>query len=174
MSAAVALSDGDTVEEDEGVLALQHVWEIVEPLGRVATVDVLTELVRREDAPWAKRWEAKLAKDEPKGPAAGLAKLLRPFGIRAKQLWIDEQNVRGYEADDFRRDTVAAYLEKDARDAKHARPGSSSQAVSSVPSGPNVFSEGAHTPLCLICDLRPVAGGPESLRCDDCRERSAA
>jgi hypothetical protein len=31
-----------------------------------------------------------------KGPSAKLAKLLKPFGIKPKQLWIGEQNVRGY------------------------------------------------------------------------------
>ena len=28
--------------------------------------------------------------------------------------------------------------------------------------------------LCLICDLRPIDGGPCSLRCAECRENSAA
>jgi hypothetical protein len=180
--AAVALSGDDAAEEDYGVLALRHVWQLVEPVEKMATIDVLKELVKREDAPWAKWWEAKLAKDEPKTPAASLSRLLKPFGIRPKQLWIEEANVRGYEADDFKSDTCAPYLEKDARDAKDARTESSSQAGSSVPSGSSVNSEGAHThvgddlaePICVICDLRPIAGGPCSLRCAECQERSAA
>jgi hypothetical protein len=28
--------------------------------------------------------------------------------------------------------------------------------------------------LCLICELRPVDGGPCSMRCAECREKAAA
>jgi hypothetical protein len=143
-AAAVALSDEDTVEEsDDGVHALQHVWEIVEPLGRVATADVLAELVKRDDAPWAKYWEAKLAKDEPKGPAAKLSRLLKPFGVKPRQLWIDGQKQRGFDADDFRSDMCAPYLQKDGRHGRDGRTGSSSQAGSTVSTVPTVFSGGA-------------------------------
>lgn len=35
-------------------------------------------------------------------------------------------------------------------------------------------SEGLAEALCLICELRPVVGGPCSLRCAECREKAAA
>jgi hypothetical protein len=165
--AARALSNGEDVIEDYGTLALRHVWEAVQPVGRMKTSDVLAALVARDDsdAPWAKWWEAKLAKGETKGPSASLAKLLRPFDIRPRQLWIGERNERGYDAEDFRRETVLAYLEKDASDARDPRNESPSQAGSSVLSGPSVFLDGARTreqppPGAETNERIPVAGEP--------------
>jgi Protein of unknown function (DUF3631) len=151
--AAKLLSDAvdDADAEDVKVLALRHVWEAVEPVGRMASADILEVLVARDDgSPWAKWWEAKLARDELKGPAAHLAKLLSPFGIHPKQLKIDGENVRGYDAEWFKAEGVGTYLERDVphpeKGATHATdttPGSSSQAGSSVGTVRSVFSEGA-------------------------------
>jgi Protein of unknown function (DUF3631) len=145
LAAALDLSgDGEDAEEkDVGTLVLQHVWEVLEPAGKLATGDILKHLVSKDEGPWAKWWEGHLAKDELKSPAARLAKLLRPFGIKPEQLWIEGNNVRGYDAEAFRADTVAVYLQKEARDASDARPGSRSQAGSSVPNDPSDSSEGA-------------------------------
>ncbi len=94
--AALVLSgDGnDDVEEDVGTLALQHVWEVLEPAGRLKTADVLDHMVSKDEGPWAKWWEAHLTKGELKSPAASLARLLRPFGIRPRQVWIEGRNER--------------------------------------------------------------------------------
>jgi putative DNA primase/helicase len=148
LAAALALSgDGDDDdEEDVGTLALQHVWEVLEPAGKLATGDILRHLVSKDEGPWAKWWEGHLAKDELKSPAARLAKLLKPFGIKPEQVWIDGKNVRGYDAESFRVDTVAVYLRKDARDARDARPGCRSGAGSRVPRDPRDFSKGASAP----------------------------
>lgn len=145
LAAALELSgDGDDAEEEDvGTLALRHVWEVLEPAGKLATGDVLSHLVSKDEGPWAKWWEAQLAKGEVKSSAARLAKLLKPFGIKPEQVWIDGKNVRGYDAERFRVDTVAVYLQKDARDVRDARPGSRSEAGSSVPSISSVSSEGA-------------------------------
>ncbi len=148
-SAAQVLSganaDGDS--EDVGTLALQHVWQVLEPAGRLATADILAHLVGKDEGPWAKWWESAFARGELKGPSARLAKLLKPFGVKPKQLWIDDANTRGYDADDWRTDTVSPYLEKDARDAKDARPRTAREASSSVPNVPNVFSGVPETPV---------------------------
>jgi Protein of unknown function (DUF3631) len=145
MKAAAALCgvDVDPDVEDEKVLALRHVWEVVEPDKRIASVDVLKALVARDDgSPWAKYWEAKLARDEVKTPGAHLARLLSPFGVHPKQLKIDDKNVRGYDAEWFKAEAVATYLEKDATDGTDATGGSRSQAGRSVSSVGSVFSRG--------------------------------
>jgi putative DNA primase/helicase len=140
-SAVLALAGDDDGDDDVKTLALRHVWEAVEPVGRMSTADVLSALVARDDgSPWAKWWEAKLARKELKSPAAHLAKLLRSFGIRPKQLWIDEQKERGYDAEDFRAATVASYLERDGSPGRHGRPASNSGAGSTVPTAPTDFS----------------------------------
>jgi len=141
--AASRLSGEEDVGEDDGVLALQHVYAVVEPLERVKSADVLTELAKREDAPWAKRWEAKLARGELKGPAADLARMLRPFGVRPKQLWIEERKERGYEAEDFRAPHVSPYLQKTVGTVKTVESASFGGASSTVPTGPTEFSGGA-------------------------------
>jgi len=145
VKAALALnpSDDDGDGEDVGTLALRHVWEVLEPAGELATVDILVYLVAKDEGPWAKWFEAQVAKGELKGPSARLAKLLKPFGIKPKQLWIGEKNVRGYDAADFTAETVSAYLERNARDARDARTEARSGAGSSIPSNPSVLLEGA-------------------------------
>jgi hypothetical protein len=145
LQAAAHLSGEEDVEEDINVLALQHVWAIVEPLGRVPSIDVLTELVKHEDAPWAKWWEAKLAMDEVKGPAASLARLLKPFGVKPRQVWVDGRNERGYEADDFRNARVAPYLSEtlDMLDTLEPLREAGSRPSKSVESSPGLLGEKA-------------------------------
>jgi hypothetical protein len=118
------------------------VWEILRPDKRVKTADVLDALVACEDGPWAKWWEGSLGKGELKGPSARLSKLLRPFGIKPKQLWIDGEKERGYDAADFCGDAVAPYLEIDGRDGKDGRSGSSTEAGSTDPTGSTEFFGG--------------------------------
>jgi hypothetical protein len=145
VAAALALGrEGEDAEaEDVGTLALQHVWEVLGPAGRLATTDILDHLIAKDEGPWAKWWEAHVAKGEVQGPAAHLARLLRPFGIKPQQVWIGGHNVRGYDAEAFTAEGVAVYLENAPRGARAARPGSTSHAVSSGPSGPSGFSGGA-------------------------------
>jgi putative DNA primase/helicase len=161
--AAVGLSgEFDDDDEDVGTLALQHVWEVVGPAGRLPTADVLHHLITKEEGPWAKWWEASVAKDELKSPAARLARLLKPFGVKPTQLWIDGTKHRGYDAADFETDTVAVYLEKDGRDGRDGRSQSPSHAGSTVPTEPTVLSEGCRHPVvwlardvkrrCVICE----------------------
>ena len=129
--AALALSgDESDQEEDVGLLALRHVWEVVQPADQVATADILHHLIGKDDAPFAKWWESSVARDELKGPAAKLASLLKPFRVKPKQLWIDGTKVRGYSRDDFPPDIVAAYLERDSRDGEDGRSRSSTDAGS--------------------------------------------
>jgi hypothetical protein len=121
------------------------VWEVLRPAGRLATADILRHLIDKDEGPWAKWWEAPVAKDELKSPAASLARLLRPFGIKPRQVWIGGRNVRGYDAEDFAADSVSPYLENNVRDASDARSRSNADATSSDPNDPSVVSGVAST-----------------------------
>ena len=142
LEAAARLSGGEDAEEDDGVLALQHVAAFVVPRGRGKTADVLRALVKREDAPWAKKWEAKVAREELRGPAADLARLLRPFGIKPRQLWIVDRNERGYNGDDFRDPIVAPYLKNTLGTLDTLESAPLQGAGSRIPSDPSDFSGG--------------------------------
>jgi putative DNA primase/helicase len=202
MRAAQALTGGNGDTEDLGELAIQHVYETVAAAanGRVATEDLLRELVKRDDAPWAAKWEQKIASGNAKQPAAALAKYLRRFGVKPRQLWIGEK-IRGYDLEDFRSETVTAYVSQTAAEETVAtvgtvdpaseagsgptvpapRDGSDgrntvgaepcSHAGSTEPTDPTVNSKSpAKDDLCIVCEERPAA--PGSIRCKACR-RSA-
>lgn len=139
-AARALAADRDDEQEDVATLALQHSWEVVGPAGRLPTADLLRHLVSKEEGPWAKWWEASVAKDELKSPAALLARLLKPFGVKPQQLWIDGAKHRGYDADDFKTDTVRVSLEKDGSEGSDGRSQSPSHAGSTVPTEPTVIS----------------------------------
>jgi putative DNA primase/helicase len=139
--AALALAGReDADDEDVGTLALRHIWEVLEPAERVSTHDILRQLVERDDAPWAKWWAAELGSEREKVAAAALSRRLKPFGISPKQLRIAGENVRGYEAEDFR-NAVSQYLDLDATDATDATTRTSKQAKRSDRSDRSVKSE---------------------------------
>ena len=136
---ALAADRDDDDQEDIGTLALQHVWEVVGPAGRLPTADVLRHLVTKEEGPWAKWWETSIEKGELKSPAARLARLLKPFGVKPTQLWIDGTKHRGYDAEHFEEATAAVYLENQGRDGEDGRPESPSHAGSTVPTSHTDF-----------------------------------
>jgi putative DNA primase/helicase len=115
VEAAVTLSSGES-EPDENLLALRHVYEVLktEPEGRLSTEAILGALVSRDDGPWAEKWARDLHADQTRrdirGPSAALAKLLKLFGIKPKQVWIDGHNQRGYDLGWFEVEAVAPFL----------------------------------------------------------------
>jgi putative DNA primase/helicase len=155
VEAAVTLSSGED-DVDDSLLALRHVHDALSGSshdGRLSTEDLLYVLAARDDGPWASMWARELHADmtrrDIRGPSAALAKLLKPFGIKPKQLWIEDRNQRGYDLAWFEDDTVAPFLTdtdadssgEDARDARDARSESSSGAASSVSSVPSVSEQ---------------------------------
>jgi hypothetical protein len=74
-------------------------------LDRIATKDLLEKLIEEETGtPWAHWWENDLNKTPPnvRGPAARIAGLLRPFGIKAEVIKLpDNKTARGYLRKDF-------------------------------------------------------------------------
>ena len=98
--AAVELSgdrDADT-EQAPAVHLLHDIRIAFGPHERLATADLIMELLKIEDAPWAERWakHGGLLEAEP-GVPRKLANMLRPFGVRPTDLWVGGRSVKGYE-----------------------------------------------------------------------------
>jgi putative DNA primase/helicase len=85
-------------EEVAGIMLLEDVQRIwaTRHADRLHSEDMVADLVAMEDRPWPE-WKA----DRPMTPRQ-LAKLLEPFEIRPKQLWIGGKNRQGYELEWFR------------------------------------------------------------------------
>jgi hypothetical protein len=101
-SAAIRLHAAAYSHVSLELLALDHVRLIFNGDERMPTKAILEELVRREDGPWARWWARDVDAGQIKGPASKLARLLKPYGIEPKQLWIDGQKERGYEVADLK------------------------------------------------------------------------
>jgi putative DNA primase/helicase len=74
---------------------------------RLASAEVLTALLKMEDRPWPEWWKGNPLTD------LSLARLLKRFEIRPKQMKVDGKNVRGYEKADFE-DAWGRYLTPEA------------------------------------------------------------
>jgi putative DNA primase/helicase len=102
---AMSASAAADSEDAPGVLLLGDLRAIfdAEGGGALFTDRLLARLHDRQDRPWAE-WR----KDKPL-TAVQLARLLRPFGIRPKQVRIGETSMKGYERTAFE-DAFARYL----------------------------------------------------------------
>jgi hypothetical protein len=94
--ALVSLAGEDDGDEDElGVLLLGDVRAVLELLrrtdGEITTAALLSELHAREESPWKK-----LNKKAEPLDARGLARLLKPFGVRPRLIRQGEEVSRGY------------------------------------------------------------------------------
>jgi hypothetical protein len=93
---------GDTVSI--GIQLLLDVKRIFDEAGedKLPTSDILDELVKIEDGgPWASWWEDALKHGKAQGAASRLAKLLKPYGIKARVIRVADGTPRGYERQDF-------------------------------------------------------------------------
>jgi hypothetical protein len=70
---------------------------------RLSTQRLLEQIIGQEtDAPWAGWWENDLRNGNTRGPAAKLARLLKPYGIKARVIRLpDNTTPRGYLLADF-------------------------------------------------------------------------
>ncbi len=100
-SAAIALAEDKDGDESVGGLLLLHIRESLDGHERMSTVELLAELVDREDAPWARWWGNDVEAGRTKGPASRLAKILQPFGIAPTKFRDGEATFRGYVRADF-------------------------------------------------------------------------
>jgi hypothetical protein len=64
------------------------------------------------DEPWAAWWEADIAKQNTRGPAAKLARLLKPFGIILKTIRESDDTSKGYKLASFE-EAFSRYLPRE-------------------------------------------------------------
>ena len=98
-TALVRLRDkGDTDEEETKIQLLAACREIPQAWKRdhISSKDLIDELVNRECETWAVWWKKDIDAGNTKGPAARLAKLLKPFGIIPKTIREDGATLKGY------------------------------------------------------------------------------
>jgi Protein of unknown function (DUF3631) len=102
-SAALALAKDKETEETTASLLLAHTRAAFDGHDRLATPDLLNDLVVYEEGPWGKWWGDAVDAGRIKGPASRLAKMLKPFGVHPT-IWRDgDRIVRGYERASFYR-----------------------------------------------------------------------
>jgi hypothetical protein len=114
---AIMLSGGVAIEDDSaGVQALADVRRAFKECeaDQLHTDRLLQKLWTFAESPWATWHHGK-----PLSPS-GLAKLLRRYGIRSKQVWADDTNKHGYLRKDFA-DAWRRYLVAKPSDARGAR-----------------------------------------------------
>ena len=84
-NALVELCSGRVAEDDNiKVMLLAAIRDIFQEreVDQISTKDLLDALIERDgDEPWAGWWEADIKKENTRGPAAKLARLLKPFDI---------------------------------------------------------------------------------------------
>jgi hypothetical protein len=191
-SSAVALSGVETQDDESaGVRLLGDVRAIFATRGddRISSATLAAELHELEESPWSE-WYGKPITQH------GIAKLLKHFEIRPRTVrFDDETTAKGYRLDQFE-DAFSRYLpEKNVTTSQpNADAGLRANSDRHTPelvtaeNGANsawinacdvvTVSNGNHgdgdlaEALCLTCELRPVVDG--SLRCAECREKTAA
>lgn len=128
-TAALALSQ-EVEDESPGVMLLADVRALFEERGvdRLATPDIVSALVQREDRPWPE-WR----RGNPL-TARAMAKLLKPYGIAPRQMKLAGDKARGYDRADFE-DAWARYLEQGVPDRSGTLDLSGTQAVPLYPLG---------------------------------------
>jgi hypothetical protein len=104
-SALVLLCASEAEDESPGVKLLSAIHDgfFDDDVDRLATKELLERLINQEtDAPWAGWWENDLRNGNTRGPAAKLARLLKPYGIGARGIRLaDGTTPRGYMRQDF-------------------------------------------------------------------------
>jgi len=101
-AAAKAIHGTDDESATEGVLLLEAISQAfaATKAERLPTGVLLTALIDQE-GPWADRWENAVSRDNLKGPGSQLARLLKPYGIKSKQIRMGDHKARGYERHQF-------------------------------------------------------------------------
>jgi hypothetical protein len=138
-AAAVALHSSHPDELHYRLVLLADVRAVFEALttDRVFTANLIRELCKIEESPW-RGWWWDAHRNEPKPDAtAGLAKILRDYGIRSARFRIATENMRGYRREDFE-DAWSRYLPSQSNGTLGTPGTTGSQTEPDVPSVPPV------------------------------------
>ena len=103
---SLVIADEYDVDESINVLLLKDIKEIFEEDvydEKIHSSTLVRKLVDLDERPWAEYRRGKPMTTNT------LAKLLKPFSIKSKQLWLDGHNKHGYEITDFE-DVFSRYI----------------------------------------------------------------
>ena len=106
-------AEGDVADESTGIKLLAAIRDIFKERGadQIFTSDLLKALIERDgDEPWPMWWEADINKENTRGPAAKLARLLKPFDIIPRTVREENNSTsKGYKLASFE-DAFSRYL----------------------------------------------------------------
>ncbi len=95
--AAVALSSSDEGRSSQGVALLRDLQIVFDDKDKMRTEEVLRGLCSLPESPWLHfHCHGNPITDR------DLSRLLKPYGIRSKDVWVDDRSAKGYNADDLR------------------------------------------------------------------------
>jgi hypothetical protein len=118
--AAIELTAGgdDTDDAPDQVLLLLDIRDAFAKENTISTADLLAKLNALDESPWGARRRGEGL------DARSLARMLRPFKIRPKQVRIGDRTAKGYHRDQFG-DAFARHLPegKQGKQGKHPAPG---------------------------------------------------
>jgi hypothetical protein len=136
-NAAVELSgNGEREDETHTVRLLADIRDVFEATGktRYKTADLIAELCKIEESPWGEWFGKSLT-------SYALSRLLKPFRIQTKPLWIDRETVRGYQLEQFE-NAFARVLP--VRSVRAVRDGLAPDEAPNAPNVPNAYPTGGN------------------------------
>jgi hypothetical protein len=95
---AAAFIFGAEEDENQATLQLAAIRDAFQEDDRLSTSELIDRLLDRDDPPFPNWW---LKETDRKVIGKSLAKILKPFGVKAKKFRLDGEQVRGYERIDL-------------------------------------------------------------------------
>lgn len=116
--AAIALSSSDEGKSSHGVVLLRDLQTVFSDRTKMSTQDILAGLSALPESRWNHFHGHSSAMTD-----RDLSRLLRPYGIRSKDVWVGDRSAKGYTADDLR-DAWERYVHPSTvRESREARDG---------------------------------------------------
>src|SRR6266480_7661020 len=95
---AAAFIFGGEEDENQATSQLAAIRDAFQEDDRLSTSELIARLLDRDDSPFPNWWLKETGK---KAIGKSLARILKPFGVRAKKFRVDGEQVRGYERVDL-------------------------------------------------------------------------
>jgi putative DNA primase/helicase len=158
----------ETDDEGLGVLLLADLRDLFDErhTDRLASADIVATLVARDDRPWAE-----LGKAHRPLTKAGLARLLRPFGIAPDSIRIGDETPKGYlqkQFDDAFSRYLATFPLSERNNATTQRPVGGTGDFANATDDPCCGSKNAESPYgengcCTVADEKPQNGADHEI-----------